>query len=286
MSYLVLYHKNCNDGLAAAVAARQWLWDSRRMSGAKFTTMQYGDEAPDVSGFDVVIVDFSFPREVMLKLHRQANSLVCIDHHQTAQAELEGLDFCIFDMNKSGAVLAWEYFHPGKPLPKLMAYVQDRDLWRFELPFSEEISAALRGYKPFLEVWAQFLDDAAIAKLVGEGAPVVAYQKRALEMALSNEPAWVEIGGHRVPCVNATHLISELGNRLLQKYSDAPFAALYFDTADKRVFSLRSEDNRVDVSVVAQWFGGGGHRNAAGFSVDKPAVMPSPPTPLPGGEGG
>lgn len=273
MSYLVLYHKNCNDGLAAAVAVRQWLWDSQQMKGAKFQTVQYGDLAPEVSGLDVVIVDFSFPRETLLAMKEKANSLVVIDHHQTAQEALAGLDWCIFDMSKSGAVLAWEYFHPGKPLPKLMEYVQDRDLWLWQMPFSEEVSAALRGYKPFLDVWAQFLDDTAVAKLVGEGAPVVAYQKRALEMALANEPAWAEVGGHMVPCLNATHLISELGNALLKKYPDAPFAVLYFDTADKRVFSLRSEDSRVDVAEVAKTYGGGGHRNAAGFSFEKPMIF-------------
>lgn len=274
MSYLILYHKNCNDGLAAAVAVRQWLLDSGRMKGAKFQTVQYGDPAPaDVSGLDVVIVDFSFSRETLLAMKAQASSLVVIDHHQTAQEALAGLDFCRFDMTKSGAVLAWEYFHSGKPMPKLMEYVQDRDLWLWQMPFSEEVSAALRGYKPFLDVWAQFLDDGAVARLVGEGAPVVAYQRRAMEIALHNEPAWVEIGGHLVPVLNATHLISELGNEMLKKYPMADFAALYFDTMDKRVFSLRSEDSRVDVSEVAKGYGGGGHRNAAGFSVDKPAVI-------------
>lgn len=45
------------------------------------------------------------------------------------------------------------------------------------------------------------------------------------------------------------------------------FAACYWDTPTGRVFSLRSTDEGMDVSVIASQYGGGGHRNAAGFRV-------------------
>lgn len=271
MPTLTLYHKNCTDGLAAALAVRKHLWDTSQMKGSKFTTAQYGDNPPNVAGLDVIVVDFSYPREVLLEMKAQAKSLVVIDHHQTAQDALAGLDFCIFDLSKSGAVLAWEYFHPGKPLPRLMEYVQDRDLWQWKLPFSQEVSAALRSYKPFLNEWERFLDDYSLAGLITEGAAILRYQKQQIEMALAQGVEMVEIGGYTVPCANSTHLVSELGNEMAQGH---PFAALYFDTRDgKRVFSLRSTDEGVDVAEVAKLYGGGGHRHAAGFSVDKPAVL-------------
>jgi oligoribonuclease NrnB/cAMP/cGMP phosphodiesterase (DHH superfamily) len=240
------------------------------MKGSKFTTAQYGDTPPDVAGLDVAIVDFSYPRETLLEMQAKAKSLIVIDHHQTAQDALQGLDFCIFDMSKSGAVLAWEYFHHDKPLPKLMAYVQDRDLWRWELPFSQEVSAALRSYKPFLSEWERFLDDQSLAGLISEGAAIVRYQNQQMDLVLSQPVETVEIGGYTVPCVNATHMISELGNELAK---GQPFAALYFDTPDKRVFSLRSTDDGIDVAEIARMYGGGGHRNAAGFTMQKPPVL-------------
>lgn len=274
MSTLCLYHKNCTDGLAAALAVRKHLWDISQMKGSRFTTAQYGDNPPDVTGLDVIVVDFSYPRDVLLEMKARAKSLVVIDHHQTAQEALEGLDFCIFDMTKSGAVLAWEHFHPNKPLPRLMEYVQDRDLWQWKLPFSQEVSAALRSYKPFLNEWERFLDDYSLASLIAEGAAILRYQNQAMDMVLAQPVEMVELGGYTVPCLNATHLISELGNKLAEGH---PFAALYFDTGDgKRVFSLRSTDAGVDVAEIAKLYGGGGHRNAAGFTIVKPAVSLDP----------
>lgn len=270
---LVIYHKNCNDGLAAALAVRKHLWDSGQMKGSKFVTAQYGDKPPweMIAGADVTIVDFSYPRVDLVNIRNSAKSLVVIDHHQTAQVELADLDFCIFDMTKSGAVLTWEHFHPGKPLPKLMEYVQDRDLWQWKLPFSQEVSAALRSYKPFLNEWERFLDDNSLAGLISEGAAILRYQNGQMDMALSQPVEMIEIGGYTVPCLNATHMISELGNKLAE---GQPFAALYFDTGDgKRVFSLRSVEGGIDVSEIAKQYGGGGHPRAAGFTVAKPPII-------------
>lgn len=270
MSYLILYHKNCTDGTGAAHAVWEHLREQGKLDDATFQTVQYGDPAPDVTSLDVYIVDFSFPRDVLLKMHEQAKSLVVIDHHKTSAADLADLPFCIFDMNKSGCILTWEYLFPKTPAPELFYYLQDRDLWRWELPESKEVSAALRSYKPFFDVWDEFTTFNGVKKLKAEGAAILRYQNQQIEMALFQKAQMVEIGGYTVPCVNCTHLISELGNELAK---DQPFAALYFDTADKRVFSLRSTDEGVDVAEIAKIYGGGGHRNAAGFTVAKPKVI-------------
>lgn len=270
MSILCLYHKNCTDGLGAALAVRTFLWGEGQLNNTEFQSIQYGDTPPDVTGKDVYIVDFSFSRTTLETMKQQANSLVVIDHHKTAQAELAGLDYCIFDMDKSGCVLTWEYLFPNVEPPELFYYLQDRDLWRWQLPQSREVSAALRSYKPFFDVWDDFMVDGAIEKLKGDGAAILRYQQREIEIAISRELEYINIGGYDVPCINSTHLISEIGNELAQ---NNPFAALYFDTTDgKRVFSLRSTDEGVDVSQIAKQYGGGGHRNAAGFTVVRPSL--------------
>ena len=267
MSTLILYHKNCSDGLGAAHAVREWLREQGRLEDARFQTIQYGDLVPDVTGLDVFIVDFSFPRDVLLEMHEQAKSLVVIDHHKTAQAELTGLDFCIFDMDKAGCILTWEYLFPKTPAPGLFYYLQDRDLWQRKLPQSKEVSAALRSYKPFFNVWDEFMTPNGLDKLKSEGTAILRYQEQQISVSLSQPAQMVEIGGYVVPCVNCTHLISELGNELAK---GQPFAALYFDTADKRVFSLRSTDEGIDVAEIAKRYGGGGHARASGFSINKP----------------
>lgn len=274
MTYLTIYHKNCSDGLGAALAVRYWLKnDNGGLGDARFMTAQYGDEAPDVTGLDVFVVDFSYPRETLLKMKAQAKSLIVIDHHKTAEAELKDLDFCTFDQSKAGCVLTWEHLYKTEVVPLLFLYLQDRDLWKWELPDSKEVSAALRSYKPFLDEWERFLVGSfeAIDSLREEGRAILRYQQRCIETSLAQKVAMVEIGGYAVPCVNCTHLISELGNELAQGH---PFAALYFDTGDgKRVFSLRSTEDGIDVSEIAKTYGGGGHFHAAGFAVARPPVL-------------
>ncbi len=271
--YHIIYHKNCTDGLGAALAIRVWLKKRGELDQATFQTAQYGDPAPDdVAGQDVFIVDFSYPREDLLTMYYQAKNLTVIDHHVTAQETLADLDFCIFDMNKSGCILTWEYLFPNLPPPPLFEYLQDRDLWKWELPQSQEVNAALRSYKPFLDEWEAFMTYGAINRLKKEGIAILRYQQRQIEMVLSHKP-WpmVEIDGTRVPCINSTTLISEIGNELSKEF---PFAACYFDTNDgKRVFSLRSNPDGANVADIAKKYGGGGHPRAAGFSVEKPEVL-------------
>lgn len=266
MNKLCIYHKNCPDGLAAALVVY------KKDHTVEFMTAQYGDEPPEVDNKDVIIVDFSYPREILLDMKEKAKSLFVIDHHKTAEEALAGLDFCLFDMDKSGAVLTWEYVFPNIPIPQLLLYVQDRDLWQWKLEKSKEVSAALRSYKPFFSEWEEFLDDFKIKKLWQDGEAILRYQHRQVEMALSHKLfPLVVIGSYQVPCINSTHLISEIGNELCQDY---PFAACYFDTNDgKRVFSLRSSENGIDVSVIAKQYGGGGHFHAAGFIVERPQVI-------------
>jgi len=270
MSYLCLYHKNCTDGTGAAHAVKSWLGERGELDNAEFKTIQHGEAAPDVTGLDVFIVDFSFSRETLLEMHEQAKSLVVIDHHVTAQAQLADLTFCIFDLSKAGCILTWEYLFPKTPPPELFYYLQDRDLWQWKLPQSKEVSAALRSYKPFLNVWDEFMTIAGLEKLKSEGTAILRYQEQQIGAALSQKMEYVSIGGYVVPCANCTHLISEIGNEMAK---GQPFAALYFDTADKRVFSLRSTDEGIDVAEIAKTYGGGGHRNAAGFTVKKPPCL-------------
>jgi len=278
MSTLVLYHKSCTDGLGSAHAVKEWLWERGELDNAEFNTIQYGDPAPDVTGLDVFIVDFSFSPDVLRRMADSAKSIVMIDHHISAQKDYGAPSvtpypentIIIFDMDKAGCILTWEYLFPRTPPPELFFYLQDRDLWQWKLPQSKEVSAALRSYKPFLNVWDEFMTIAGVEKLKSEGTAILRYQEQQISAAMSQAAQMVEIGGYTVPCVNCTHLISEIGNELAR---GQPFAALYFDTVDKRVFSLRSTDGGVDVAEVAKLYGGGGHRNAAGFTVAKPTML-------------
>ncbi len=252
----VLYHKNCEDGFGAAWVAWKALGDQ-----AEYIPVQHGDflpELPDSSR--VTILDFAYSRDVLIELGERMESLRVLDHHKTAAQDLAGLDFVTIDMEKSGAMLAWEYWFPGQAAPLLLRYIQDRDLWLFQLESSAEVSAALRSYPKDFQIW----NSLSVADLAKDGIAI----QRAINVQVSGhvEVATLRtVGGYLVPVVNATCYQSEIGEQLNVRYPDNPFAACYFDRADgRRQWSLRSKGD-FDVSEVAQRFGGGGHRNAAGY---------------------
>ena len=169
MKPLVIYHANCTDGFGAAFAAWLKLGDE-----AEYLLMEHGkvktptDFDMKVSlaakDNDVYILDFSFPREVMDALFKHAKRVVWLDHHKTA-FEMYGLanshrayaldvlnrttspHYILLDNNKSGAMLAWEYFHPGTEVPMLIQHIDDRDRWVFALPGSKELHAAIGSYR-------------------------------------------------------------------------------------------------------------------------------------------
>jgi len=257
---LVIYHANCIDGYTAAWAA--WL---RYGDGAEYVPANYGDAPPDVTGRDVLVVDFSYPRDVMLKMNEQATALSVFDHHKTAEAALAGLDFATFDMARSGAGLTWDVLH-GKERPWLVAYVEDRDLWRWALRDSKEVNAWIGACKreDFAD-WST-LNGAGVQAARARGEAVLTFVDRYVsEMAAQSR--LVEFEGHRIPIVNAPYInISELVGKLAES---APFALGWFHRADGLyAYSLRSRGaDGVDVSEIAKKYGGGGHRNSAGFAL-------------------
>lgn len=274
MKPLVIYHANCWDGFCAAWIARKALGD------CDFFPANYGQSPPDVSERVVYMLDFSYPREVMDKLLTAARRTVVLDHHKTAMEALDGfhqpetgIDIW-FDMNKSGGRLTWLWFTmEGYPLwtpnqpraPWLVDYTEDRDLWRHALPHSEEINAALRSYPLDFELWDRFGAVGDVVNgtfLVQEGTAIRRAERQIVDTHVRNARE-IEMAGHRIQAVNATVLFSEIAGELAK---GAPFGACYFDRQDgKRQWSLRSDENGVDVSVIAKAHGGGGHVHAAGF---------------------
>ncbi|MBL8841914.1 MAG: phosphoesterase [Planctomycetes bacterium] len=254
---LVLYHGQCLDGFAAAWVAFQ------RFGGAgEYHAIQFGEPLRwPVEGRDVLILDFSFPRQQLIEMKERASSLLVLDHHLTAQQDLAGLDFAQFDLTRAGCTLTWDFFFPGEPRPWLLGYVEDKDLWRWKLPDSQEVSAALQSYSRSFKTWDKILKK-GIDALVAEGRPILRYKNRLIETAASRV-RMTDFEGHRIPVVTSCVLQSEIGGRLAPHH---PFVAIVFETGGRRIWSLRShEGSGINVAEIAKRRGGGGHPNAAGF---------------------
>lgn len=291
---IVIYHDHCADGFGAAWAC--WM---RWRDGCQYAPANYGQMPPDVAGKHVLIVDFSYKRDVLREMGKQARSVIVLDHHKTAAADLDDWtiddvagDFwagdnpmkavcenddhigqpiaALFDMDRSGARLAWEFCHDTDP-PLLIRLIEDRDLWRFTMEDTKPFSLWLRS-EPFsfdrFELLAQQLNDANDAHEIMTEARAMQRFFDAKVDEIASFARRRRIGEHEPIVVNCPPMFaSEVGHALLDKHPDAPFAATYFDGPNSRMWSLRSRDDRQDVSAIAAKFGGGGHRNAAGFGT-------------------
>jgi uncharacterized protein len=268
---LVLFHASCSDGFCAA-----WIYRRYVNPNCEFRAIQYGSAPPNVEGREVIVLDFSFPRDKLLEMHQQARSFLVLDHHKTAAEDLQGLDFCVFDMEKSGARLTWEHFFDPQANgdinmpPWLVPYTEDQDLWLWQLKDSRAINAAIGSYPRLFHIWDQ-LSSRDKEELALEGRAILRYQDRLVRPRVKNH-AWTTIGEYRVPITNSTCLSSEIGNGLAK---NQPFGVVFFVTKEsKYVYNLRSiSPDGVDVGEIAQRYGGGGHTNAAGFTLDEALPM-------------
>lgn len=263
----VVYHRNCPDGYTAAWVAWRRLGDA-----AQYIPAQYGDPVPDLhEGAHVLIVDFSYRRDVLETLAGKVASLTLLDHHKSAAEDLRDFPGAMFDLAHSGAYLAWKYFYPLEIPPSIVNYVEDRDLWKFEYAHSREVSAYLESFDYKFGLWDHAHDQIMIAfpSVVAEGTAILRTKKRLVKKMAENH-MFRHIGGYRVPIANASCYFSEVGEELCYLYPDAPFSAYYFDRSDgKRQWGLRSRGG-FDVSAVAKALGGGGHAAAAGFEERQP----------------
>lgn len=261
---LVLYHANCSDGFGAAYSAWKLLGNR-----AEYIACAHGEEPPDVKGKKVAMLDFTYNNEITKRLIEDAESFIIIDHHKSAMVELHDVNCTVFDMNKSGAMMAWEFFHPTKEAPKFIEYIQDRDLWKWELPYSKEFSAAFDMVPWDFDAYEEFEDASVIDDAIKRGSYILAYSKTVVKKIVdkaTSRKLYIGEKEYDVSIVNSSHWMSEIGNSL-SRDCDVAFI-YYFDHDSKRYrVSLRAFHEHIDCSEIAKAFGGGGHKKAAGFSL-------------------
>ena len=259
----IIYHHACTDGFGAAYAA----W-KKFDCFAEYYSAAYGQEAPNVEGKDVYLVDFSYDRKTVLRMVEQANSVTILDHHKSAEDVLKPLleqkvISGVFDMDKSGAVLTWEHFHPEVRIPKLLKHIQDRDLWLFDMPGTKEVLVSLNSLPMDFDVW----DKLVVADLRREGVSILRHHMKQVEAVLDSVFK-LKVGDYEVPCVNCPpYMASDVGH-ILSKGCSFSSSWHYDGNSGLVKFSLRSDEKGADVAQIAEIYGGGGHKHAAGFTID------------------
>jgi oligoribonuclease NrnB/cAMP/cGMP phosphodiesterase (DHH superfamily) len=265
---MVIYHGGCADGFTSAWIAARFYGEN----ACELVPVAYSDpEPPDVTGRNVLMVDFSYKRPVMEGIISRAKSVVVLDHHKTAEAELDGLEGCTFDMNECGASLTWKHLHPYKDMPWLVDYVRDRDLWIRELADTKAISAYIAVQPRTLEAWdemAKAMDD-DFGRIRDAGQAILAHIEQFVENR-KRSAFVVIIDDQPMLCINTPfNMVSDLLHALC---SDAIPAAISFTfTGERWAYSIRSI-NDLDVSDVARSRGGGGHPQACGFDSGRELI--------------
>lgn len=279
-----IYHSPCQDGFTAAWAI------SRRWPGCRFIPAHYGAPVPDVDGQHVLIVDFSYKFDVLVEVAHRAATVTILDHHKSAAADLapfavETLRFppapitrgggtiriqALFDMDRSGARMAWDFAFPGVAPLAIIRHVEDRDLWRFALPDTREIAADLFSHDYDFDTWSAIAGmletGGGRARIVAQGAAIERKHHKDVAELLRLCTREMVIGGHRVKVANMPYTLSSDAAGALAE--GMLFGACWYENGEgKRVFSLRSRAGGIDVSAIASAYGGGGHAAAAGFTA-------------------
>lgn len=264
---IVIYHGYCSDGLAAA-----WAFHHVMPEALFYPAIHNNLPPPDVENAEVYILDYAYSRETMLDMKSKAKSLVLLDHHKTAMERLGDLDFCTFDMNRSGAGMAWDYLFPKRHW--LIDYTEDCDLWNWKLPYSREINAAVKSYPISFETFYTLNDtnggeliliEEIYDDLYIEGSAIRRAEQNMVN-GIIRKAREVVVHGHKVLMVNSPVLQSDVAATLAE---GRPFGiAWYENEVGEHVYSLRSRAGGVDVADIAAKFpGGGGHARAAGFRL-------------------
>ena len=215
-----------------------------------------------------------------------------------------GNHIVIHDNDQSGAMLSWRFFHPGTEVPRFVRHIDDYDRWVFSIEGTKAFNKAIWSYTPwsftqwrdwFYDVeegfnhayWADFYTegeailrahDQNVQSVVKGSARecklIIPVDARNL-VASYDQPHWIYDQDARYAAASVEglvancppHLTSDVGHELATQ--SGTFGLCWTLSKEGLVAkcSLRSNGD-YDVSAIAKTFGGGGHRNAAGFEVD------------------
>lgn len=265
----IIYHGRCSDGFGGAWAA----W-KKFGSNAQYIGASYGEPPRlDIKNKEAYFIDFCYKEEALKELIKNNKRVTLIDHHKTSVDLAPLTHEPLHSNDNSGAVLAWQYFHPKKPVPKLLQYVEDTDIWKFTLPKSKELFAFLETQPYDFNAWNKLANKFERAddrkKFAEKGSAILGHDDALINQLISYNVVPVLFEGREVLSINSPIFHSVLGHRLVEKRP--PFAIVWSEQPGERRVSLRSIGD-VDVSAIAKKYGGGGHKNASGFEwpIDKP----------------
>jgi oligoribonuclease NrnB/cAMP/cGMP phosphodiesterase (DHH superfamily) len=300
---VVIYHKNCSDGLASALCVYEKLGDS-----VEYIPMHYNDKLDfeKLKDKNVLIVDFSFDKETLEKIRTFSKKAMIIDHHISAIEKLEGVEGCFFDVSHSAAYLCFIYMNVNDPadynyqlyqsdnwiVPRFILYIEDRDIWKWEFreksgPFSYGLKELNFSDKTFKLFKKYLRDEEEVEELVKIGKNIMEKNNLFVNNSIKNAKKVdyrIFDKNYKIMLLALENpkLISEISEKLYTE-NDVDFTLCWFPDRNnkfldlrlfkilygeqKYILSFRTNKKKIDVSKIASSVGGGGHKEAAGATI-------------------
>lgn len=283
----IIYHRNCYDGYTGFyLFMKTKLWTKDVIIYPDVPSAK--KPPPSVEGKDVIIMDVAYKPDIIKTIASKAKSVLFIDHHVTIKNEVDSLNMdnleVIYDVNKSGASLVWQYFYPGKPLPKFVEHIEDNDIGRWSDPNTLHFMAGLEvHYKPnpnmhILKEWDSLLNDSTVNQLIEKGKQYNVYKnyltdKNAKKYSLVHFPSdklkkdFPHIKNKYIVAVTSggCPTVSLLGKKIVETV-DCDFCMVINYIVKRKLWVCSMRSNKADVGTIAKVMGGGGHKFAAAFS--------------------
>jgi oligoribonuclease NrnB/cAMP/cGMP phosphodiesterase (DHH superfamily) len=268
---VVIYHGDCSDGFGGA-------WAAWKKFGARAAYIPAYDRATlpcQLKNKEVYLVDYTYQPDVVKKLMKDNIRVTAIDHHVSAMASVKLTQNYSYDIKHSGAVLAWNYFHPGGNVPMLLRVVEDRDIWKWNVPHSRELLMMI-DLAPFdFKIWnrlAKDLENPRIYATYVKKGELLLFHYRSLWEKLLRNAELVKFDGKKIFALNCPrYFADDCGHALAIKTNS--FALLWSESDGVINVSLRS-NGKIDVSKIAKKYGGGGHKYSSGFLFKVGAKTP------------
>lgn len=298
---IIIYHKGCPDGIASA-----WIVHLYNPNAVLIYSNAGCDPPINTAIKDkrIIFVDvcpnnFYF----LIKISKQASYILVIDHHLSLLNQITNVNLpeninIIFDVKKCACILTWNYFTNNlnnipknntlliDNIPWFLKYIEDRDLWKLDMIKSQEINLGLlegnyinfEGFNKLLETKYEDIFNEILE--IGK-----------IELIIKEKLINNQIKYNTIPCIfkikdkeyliwfyeSNDNLRSDVGNKLLftkiiknniNRLPDFVVSWKYNFISEQFWLSLRSHNTSVNVANIAVMFKGGGHRNAAGFTLD------------------
>lgn len=218
--------------------------------------------------YDKIIITDVSPQYGTVEMLAGEKDVLIIDHHASSDA-LKDFHFTHHDITKCATMLTYEYLlqkgFKAEEYEEFARCINDVDMWFLKREDSLKMSV-LFNLMGITRMEERFLSTPYTTFTDTEKLMITLEEERRdnyIKKAMRNIETIKDKDGLTVTVVFAESYASELGNYIISE--DISDYVMLINAQSKKV-SLRSRKD-VDIRHIAERNGGGGHKNAAAFSI-------------------